>query len=113
MEQHGKKRVPVMERGRVVAVVSRADLLKVIAGLPASDATQPVPDEVIQTNVLEELGRQPWWTRHSRVVVADGVAMLQRVVFDNEERHAMYIVAANTTGVKEVRDEMVAIDSVH
>ena len=113
MEQHKIKRVPVMEHGRVVAVVSRADLLKIMARLPAGDVAQSVPDGVIESDILEELRKQPWWTSHSRVVVANGIATLQGVVFDNDERQAMRVAAANTAGVKEVRDETIIADSGH
>lgn len=112
MERHGIKRLPVVEHGRIVGVVSRADLLKIIARIPTDDVEHPVPDEVIQSNILEELKQQPWWTSNSRVVVANGIATLRGIVFDNEERQAMRIATENTAGVKEVRDEMIYADSV-
>jgi len=113
MERHGIKRLPVMERGHIVGIVSRADLLKIVARTAADGVVQTVPDEVIQSNLFEELKKQPWWTSGSRVGVVDGVATLRGVVFDNEERQAMRIAAENTAGVKAVRDEMIIADRVH
>ncbi len=111
MEGNGVKRLPVMENGHVVAVVSRADLLKVMARIPEGQIEQPAPDDVIQSSLLEELGKQPWWTKHSRVVVVDGIVTLRGVAFDEEERQALRIAAENTAGVKNVRDELVCAAS--
>jgi CBS domain-containing protein len=112
MEHHRIKRIPVVDRHRVVGIVTRADLLKALAeGLPASPMVGPTSDQDIQSQLLIELGKQSWWSKNSRVAVEDGIVFLQGVVVEEEERKAMLVAAANTAGVKAVRDEMICIKS--
>jgi hypothetical protein len=53
------KRLPVMRDGRLVGIVSRANLVHAVIGL-ARDAQAPVGDDVaIRSQVLEALGSNP------------------------------------------------------
>ena len=112
MEHHHIKRIPVVDRNRVVGVVTRADLLRALAStFPEGSTAGTIPDGEIQSQLLMELANQPWWSKNSRVAVQDGIVSLSGVVVEEEERHAMQVAAENTRGVKAVRDEMICIKS--
>ena len=68
LEKHKIKRVPVVSEGRVVGIVSRANLLRAFASraskAPAAVATD---DSAIRERLLKHLSRQPWWSdRHDQ-----------------------------------------------
>jgi len=112
MEHHRIKRFPVVDGSRVLGIVTRADLLRALAkNLPAGPTVGPEPDQNIQSQLLIELEKQPWWSKNSSVAVQDGIVFLRGVVVEEEERKAMLVAAENTVGVKNVRDEMICIKS--
>jgi len=104
LEARKIKRVPVVHDGKVVGIVSRADLLKVLAsggiGTPDEEA-----DRTIRLQLLVELRDQNWTdTTEDRVVVAKGIVHLWGLVRSEEERRALRIAAENTPGVSGIED---------
>ena len=59
METKRIKRVPVVHDGKIVAIVSRADLLQVLASSGAASASED-DDRFIRDRLLAELRRQEW-----------------------------------------------------
>ena len=104
LEARKIKRVPVVHDGKIVGIVSRADLLKVLAsggiGTPDEEA-----DRTIRLQLLAELRDQNWTdTTEDRVVVAKGIVHLWGLVRSEEERRALRIAAENTPGVRGIED---------
>ena len=62
MEQHGIKRLPVIENARLVGVITRADLVRAVAQSSEKSAPAPVPDVSVDSR-LAELERQVWRNR--------------------------------------------------
>jgi CBS-domain-containing membrane protein len=88
----GVKRVPVMRGSRVVGILSRRDLVKVIAR----------SDEEIETEMIRRLGEVGLATRSGAVTVSAGVATIQ---LDDQGpgRRLAESVALTVPGVLEVR----------
>jgi CBS domain-containing protein len=107
MEQRAVKRLPVARQGRVVGIVSRANLLHALASvvgeLPASATT----DVTIREQIMSELSNKAWSRRDFNVVVRDGVVELWGEILDEREREAAKIAAENVAGVKTVKDHLV------
>jgi CBS domain-containing protein len=97
------KRVPVVHDGKIVGVVSRADLLKVLVSGGAETAHEE-QDRTIRTQLLAELREQKWADAEGRVVVSDGIVHLWGIVGSENERRALRIAAENTPGVRGVED---------
>jgi CBS domain-containing protein len=98
------KRVPVVHDGKIVGIVSRADLLKVLASGGTRTAHEE-QDRTIRTQLLAELREQKWAdASEGRVVVSDGVVHLWGIVGSEDERRALRIVAENTPGVRGIED---------
>lgn len=111
MERHHIKRVPVVDAGRLVGIISRANLLQGLAAVgPALPESIPT-DESIRTHLWAELDQSEWAPRAlMHIQVHDGVVDLYGTVTDERERAAVRIAAQNTPGVKHVRDHMVWVD---
>jgi len=77
LEEHQIKRVPVVRGDHVVGIVSRADLLRAFASQATQEAAKVSGrDQGIQSRILAELARQPWWhDRNCGVVVSDGTVI--------------------------------------
>ncbi len=110
MRRHRIKRLPVLRGGKLVGIVSRADLVRVLAdALLAS--TEKSDDAAIAERIRAELRRQPW--AHDRgvtVAVEEGVVLLDGCVFDLREREAMRVLAENVAGVKRVENRLVWVE---
>src|SRR5271169_1552845 len=84
MERRHVKRLPVMRAGRMVGIISRANLLHALASL-ARDMPAPAgSDSVIRENIMATLGKQHWAPRVN-VVVKNGVAELWGIIVDERE----------------------------
>jgi len=104
--QHRIKRVPVVDNGKLVGIVTRGNMLRAL-----ETAEQPnVPsldDGTLQEKVLAELNAQPWaHLTLKNVIVRDGVVDLEGFVDNEDERRAMTVAAANVPGVKRVEDHL-------
>jgi CBS domain-containing protein len=110
MQQHHVKRLPVVTGGRLVGVVSRADLVRRLGeALAASDAV--AGDGAIRQAIRAAMDRQPWASGHNVTIdVQDGVAQLDGCMFDMRERDALTVLAENAPGVKRVENRIVCIE---
>lgn len=108
LDKNHIKRVPVVRDGRVVGIVSRANLLRAFAAEASREPPELSEDDrAVRTRLLQELGKQTWWHgRDEEVVVADGIVHLWGTVRSAEEKHALSVAAENTTGVKAVRNHV-------
>lgn len=75
--RHGVRRLPVMRAGRVIGIVSRADLLRALAcTLPRhTQAAMPADDELLG-RLKAMLRSRPWAFEERDVAVHDGVVHL-------------------------------------
>jgi CBS domain-containing protein len=113
MEQWHVKRLPVVDRGRLVGILSRANLLSALLELLAAPMPGAGSDREIRARVLAEIDKQRWAPRASiDVAVADGVVELRGAVTDERERMALRVAAENVPGVKGLRDHLVWVDLV-
>ena len=110
MERSNVKRLPVLQQGRVVGIVSRANLLHALASvvgeLPASATT----DETIREQIMSEFSNKAWSPRDFNVVVRDGVVELWGDILDDRERRATKVAVENVAGVKAVKDHLVWVE---
>jgi len=111
MEARGIKRLPVIEAGRLVGIVSRADLLKGLTQLLPKASEASVTDTEILRSIVAEMQQQPWAPRTNVTpVVENGVVELRGVINDDRTREALRVIAENTPGVTSVRDHLVWIE---
>jgi CBS-domain-containing membrane protein len=109
MERHRIKRLPVMRDGRLVGMVTRANLMHALVSLATQPKAPPGDDAAIREQILAECERQSW-TPMSNVVVRNGVVELWGVITDERERQARIVAAENVPGVKAVHDHLVWIE---
>jgi CBS domain-containing protein len=114
------KRVPVVTDGRLVGIISRANLVRALAATESapsmlSDKDEEiirnrVQDEVIRKRLLQELGKMEW---AKGIWAADVIVKDQQVhlwLSDDQpadQRQAIHVAAENIPGVKGVLEHIV------
>jgi CBS domain-containing protein len=107
MERSRIKRVPVLRDGRLVGIVSRADLVRALAGLLAEAAPASLDDTALRDRILADLDKQSWSPRVGvNVTVRNGMVDLWGTLTDERERQALCVACENVSGVKGVRDHL-------
>jgi CBS domain-containing protein len=109
LERHRIKRVPIVKDGRLVGIVSRANLVQALAAAPPGGMRAPrqESDEAIRNRVLDYIRAQPWgmpWLVN--VSVENGVVQLWGAVGSEAERQAVRVAAEAAPGVTDVQDNL-------
>ncbi len=111
LERNSIKRVPVVENGRIVGIVSRANLVQALASSRKQLET-PGSDAEIREKILAELNAQPWAnTALLNVTVSGGVVDLWGLAPSETERKAIRVAAEAVPGVRAVNDNMMKAPS--
>lgn len=108
LEEKRIKRVPVVKDGRLVGIVSRADLLHGIATAKLDKTSQG--DEEIRRAVIsrmrDEAGVRDWLLN---VTVSDGNVHFWGGIRSEAERRAARVAAETVAGVKTVEDHLTLV----
>jgi CBS domain-containing protein len=111
------KRVPVLRDGRLVGIVSRANLVRALAVAESDQAVDDAAtdDRTIRARLLVELMGQEWFKSQDwfKIWAAD-VIVRDRVVHfwlaanqTEDERRALRVAAENIAGVRRVEEHIV------
>ena len=107
LERHSIKRVPIVENGALVGIVSRANLIQALAGdRKALDI--PVPDAKLRDKIMSHLKAQPWaHTSLLNVTVNDGIVDIWGITRSEAEKKALRVAAETMPGVRAVNDNVI------
>jgi len=112
-DKRGIKRLPVLRDGRLVGIVTRADLVRVLADrAKAAKGVRTQSDQAIRRRLVTELSSQPWWRDATNVTVAHGVVHYWGVYENEQDRIAARIAAENVPGVKRIDDHRVSASQI-
>ena len=108
LEEHAIKRVPILDRGKLVGIVARANLLQALAGLKlAAPASKAGKDAEIREEILARLSGAPWRPWLLNVTVHDGIAELWGIANGIEAKTAAGVTAENAPGVVSVKNHII------
>jgi CBS domain-containing protein len=110
MEANGIKRMPVMRDGKLVGIVSRANLLHAVASLAREVPDPTADDDHIRSRIIQALEKHDWSPFGLSVIVRDGIVHLSGVITDEESRQAAIVATENVSGVKKVHDHLSWVD---
>jgi CBS domain-containing protein len=113
MERHRIKRLPVLRNGKLVGIVSRANLLHALASLTRDIESTSADDEAIRESLLTELNQEIWApVGLIDIIVRNGTVELWGSILDERKRRALILAAENVRGVKGVRDHLVCVEPI-
>jgi CBS domain-containing protein len=106
LEKHRIKRVPVLEAGRLVGIVSRVDLVRqLVTSRAASRVTaRTAKDRALRREVLENLERSGADLRYVNATVEHGVVHLWGSLPSRSQQKALRLAAKSIDGVRKVED---------
>jgi len=112
MEKHQIKRVPVISKGQVEGIVTRANLLHALVGLyRQTQPSTPSEDSIIRSRLLAKLAEEKWVPKGLiNPIVRGGVVELFGSIMDERERKALIVLAENIPSVKGVRDHLAWVE---
>jgi len=109
LEARRIKRVPVMRDGKIVGIISRANIVRAVGatrGAPAREGE--ADDRSIRMKLLAELGREEWakiWPED--ILVRDGVVHLWISADEPpEKRQALRVAAETISSVRGVEEHL-------
>jgi predicted transcriptional regulator len=109
LERNRIKRVPVVKDGKLVGIVSRANLIQALASVVGRIDQHDEADHQIRLDLLSRLQAQTWTDFGSRnITVSGGVVHLWGLVGSEAERKALLALAEDVPGVARVSDEMIS-----
>ena len=112
-ENHNIKRVPIVRGSKVIGIVSRADLLRVLAALHEKSEPAPSDDGAIHAEILKRLKQEHWFaSARVEISVRGGIVKVDGVVLSPEQQSAIRVVVENVPGVRAVNDVTILNKSV-
>lgn len=107
LDSHGIRRVPVVKEGRLIGIVSRADIVRALVQVEVSAPAARPDDSSLQTAILKEIRSQSWLSARSvSVTVKDGVAELWGLVDSEDEKKALHVLVEAIDGVQGIEDHV-------
>jgi CBS domain-containing protein len=108
MEEHAIKRIPVIDDGQLVGIVSRADLMFALGEyLTKPKEVASASDESIRRTIVTEMKKQPWCPIQALTIrVRKGFVDLNGTIFDEQQRRALHVLVENVQGVKGLHDHL-------
>lgn len=107
LERHRIKRVPIVRDGRLVGIVSRANLLHALATLRRPAPARPIADAELRKHIMARLEAEPWLSSALvNVTVTGGVVDAWGVVDSAAEKQALRVAIETTPGVQAVHDNL-------
>ena len=108
MDEFNIKRLPVVRDGKVVGIVSRANLLQALISLPMAEMAR-AEDAALRREILRRLDGEPWSYKLVRnVMVQDGTVEIWGHADTAAQCEACGELAAGVPGVRSVINRMVA-----
>jgi CBS domain-containing protein len=106
------KRVPVMHAGKIVGIISRANLVRALGSTKGAPPREGEGDDrTIRARLLAELGREEWakiWPED--IIVRDGVVHFWLSSDEPEEKkQALRVAAENIPGVRGVEEHVLTV----
>ncbi len=106
LEKHHIKRVPVVNKGKLVGIVSRSNLLRGFS-VAATEASVSADDREIRETILKEINDNTGvMVDRLNVMVSEGKVQLWGLVENQQEKMAVQVAAENTAGVKDVENNL-------
>jgi CBS-domain-containing membrane protein len=101
------RQVPVVSKGGIVGMISRADIVRKLAEMRAAGTGAQPDNGTLQKAIWEEIKAQSWLkSAFVNLAVRDGVVELWGAVDSDEQHQALRVLVEGVPGVREVEDNV-------
>jgi CBS domain-containing protein len=103
LDAHKIRRVPVIDKGKLVGIISRADIVRALAHAKVPIPVSSIENGALQKAIQDEIKKQPWINAtYVSFTVRYGVVELMGFVDTVEQQSALRVLVEGVAGVKEV-----------
>lgn len=107
LHAHHVKRVPVVQDGKLIGIVTRSDIVKALAGTMGAMGKSPRSDGDLQRAILERMRQERWLdTSYVNLVVSDGKVTVSGLIGSTEDRRALGALVEEISGTGSVKDQL-------
>jgi osmotically-inducible protein OsmY len=100
--------VPVASNGKIVGIVSRANLIQALVNLNRAKTETSVDDLTLHSDILKQLRSKPWVDPSKiSILVNNGSVELWGIVDSETEKNAIRVAVEVTPGVRQVANKLV------
>lgn len=108
LEKRNVKRLPVVRDGKLVGIISRADLVRALSQSQPDIAPPMGSDTELERALMDKIRTQDWLdSTFLNVVVRNGVVELNGFIGSTEQRRALRVLIDELDGVHKVEDRLV------
>lgn len=101
------KRVPVLQDGALVGLITRADLVRALSNQPRRVPIGKVDDGTLQARINAEIRKQSWLSASMlNVLVENGTVELWGFIETQAQKTALRILIEGIEGVTEIEDHV-------
>jgi CBS domain-containing protein len=107
LDSHRIKRVPVVQEGRLVGIITRGDLVRALSQVQISKAAKKIDNAALHKTLHDRIRTQPWMNdSYINLTVNDGVVELWGYVVSTDQHNALRALVEETDGVSRVEDKL-------
>jgi CBS domain-containing protein len=107
LDSHRIKRVPVVQEGRLVGIITRGDLVRALSQVQISKAAKKIDNAALHKTLHDRIRTQPWINdSYINLTVNDGVVELWGFVVSIDQHNALRALVEETDGVRRVEDKL-------
>lgn len=108
LERRRVKRLPVVRDGKLVGIISRADIVKALSQSEPQPGKRISSDTELEEALLAKIREQDWLDgSFLNVSVQNGVVELNGFIPSAEQRRALHVLVDEVDGVQGVEDRLV------
>jgi CBS-domain-containing membrane protein len=107
LDNYRIKRVPVVQEGRLVGIITRGDLVRALSQVQISKAAKKIDNAALHKTLHDRI-RSQYWVNESYIslTVNDGVVELWGFVDTVDQHSALRSLVEETDGVSRVEDKL-------
>lgn len=107
LHHHRIKRVPVMQGGRLVGLITRGDLVRALSSVQISAPIAKLENAALHKSLLDRVRTQPWLNKNNiNLTVSDGAVEIWGYVDSEDQHSALRALVEETAGVSRVEDHI-------
>ena len=107
LDSHNIKRVPVLKDGKVVGIITRADLVRTLAGIDVKRPGQRGNDRQLESALFDKFRGQSWLnSTFINATVNNGIVELWGFAQSEDQRRALRVLVEEVEGVLEIKDHL-------